>query len=167
MNKTNKYQNYNILAPLLIITIFTAAVTVHNWQFNIKFPATIIGDEVLQRGSHFKANNNTLYTNSDTEIHLEKNTEIIITDSRTSQETWQLLVGRLDINGSHTVKINDYTIRINGYSTLTHYSWLNELKLDNHEGELIIQHKDQTVEVLGNKTLKTNSINPIEFSPEN
>lgn len=165
MNKQKYFTTITIL--IAIISIFLLSLN-HISNFPTDDSKVNIDGIEYSRGERIKFEESIDFKINGNSYLIEENTEIIFKSLDAELQNWQLLVGKIEINGEHIISIRDLILENNGQVIMTHFSWQNELQIEQIVGKTIIYKNNEELFLIeAGQKLTVNTFSPNEFSLEN
>jgi len=110
-------------------------------------PSSSVIPSVLSRGETVTTNAFTFarYTlNNECTIALAENSSLLLKDSRSTYNVFNLLTGRVVATGDCTFTTRETQINAHGTATVVHFSWLNEIVVKTIEGSVVVSQSGTT-----------------------
>lgn len=107
---------------------------------------------------------------NNTEIFLDKNTEVKLIDGRKGKEKINVIQGRVVVRGEISIETRAVETFVNGTTSFTHYSWLDEIEISPISGSVSVVFGDKEIDInspIKLHTLPTYEMEQIDFNPEN
>lgn len=119
------YSTKLILTSLAFACVYSLATFTgfFNNKEIVDYPAVIIGTNSFNRGERIKFEENKVFSIGNKSFTAEKNTELILLDTRPENIKLNLLVGRLQGQNA-TIQLRSHLAKMNGDFEIIHLSWV-------------------------------------------
>ena len=170
---------------LLILAILSTGLLIGNrlgftWAggegFEKHETAFVIIDEMvpyneIERGQTLSSGDldTLMFIIGESEVYLDKNTEVKLVDGRKDKEMINVIQGRVVVLGKITIQTREVKTKMNGTASFVHYSWLDDIEIAPLDGSVTVDLEDEShliESAVKLHTLEPYNIEQIDFDPE-